>query len=197
MSSLEDARINFYVALEDLDKATDFNSFAEKYLKTLQIHSPPFTQKEARELIKTVGKKANEVKTRLMKTNPKFRAIIEKRKRESKMRADQARAEHRVRMVEAESRASAARAKVKSTRMNTERRLDKFVAEHRMKTRTPEEADKIVNSELICPICRGPDRGNIMNNMSFCFGCNHKLVPKPELKNYNRAYRRAWKKNKK
>lgn len=46
---------------------------------------------------------------------------------------------------------------------------------------------------LICPICHGPDRGNVMNNEPTCMSCMHKLIPREDLKEYNRAYRRNWK----
>lgn len=47
--------------------------------------------------------------------------------------------------------------------------------------------------ELICPICHDLDRGNILNDKPACIKCMHDLVPKDELKKYNRAYRRRWK----
>jgi len=182
--SLEEAYRDFYVALEDLNAVTDFNSFAEKYLKVLQIHSPPFTSREARKLIKKADEKAKEVKARLTKTNPEFRIIIDERKRQAKRDVDQRTAEYRAGMA-------------KSARMEAERIRDNFATEHRMKVRTLEETEKEISSELICPICQDSDRGNLMNGVPTCFKCWHKLIPKSELKNYNRAYRRAWKKRKK
>lgn len=55
----------------------------------------------------------------------------------------------------------------------------------------------ITKSKLICPICRGPDRGNTLNGKPTCFECRHELVPESELKNYPRKYRRAWKRSRK
>jgi hypothetical protein len=64
---------------------------------------------------------------------------------------------------------------------------EKWVEEHRLKAvKKPEE----LKDKLICPIGGCPDMGNTVNGVSFCFQHQHKLVPRSELKNYNRAYRR-------
>lgn len=155
MSNLEEARRDFYAALDGLRK--------------VHTHEELEFQKE----------KVNASKKLLLEIDPEFRATIEERKQQARVRAGQM--------------TNLARSKAEGLRRDAEGRVEDFVQKHRFKTRTPEEAEDTVNDGLICPICHGPDRGNIMNGEPFCFGCMHKLVPKSELRNYNRAYRRKWK----
>ena len=170
MFSLEETRADFYSALKSLKTA--------------------HTQKE----LDIVKVRVNEAKERLLAVDLEFRTMIEERKRESKIRADQMRAEHREIMAETKQKANAVRFKVEALRREADSKREEVAKQYKFETRTHEEAEEIINDKLICPICRGPDRGNIMNGEPYCFGCMHKLVPKSELKNYNRVYRRNWKK---
>lgn len=58
---------------------------------------------------------------------------------------------------------------------------------------------KFGESDLVCPICGATDKGNMINGERVCthdqkeYGAWHKLVPKSELGEYNRKYRRNWK----
>jgi len=47
---------------------------------------------------------------------------------------------------------------------------------------------------LICPICRKETGFNIINSEIICSTCGHELVERDKMRDYNRAYRRAWKK---
>jgi len=49
---------------------------------------------------------------------------------------------------------------------------------------------------LICPICREVTGFNFINDKMICSVCGHELVEKDDLRDYNRAYRRKWRKNK-
>jgi hypothetical protein len=48
--------------------------------------------------------------------------------------------------------------------------------------------------ELICPLCRELDSHNRMNGKAICFKCMMELVPQSDLKQYNREWRRRFKK---
>lgn len=149
------------------------------------------------------------LKKQLLEIDPEFRAMIEERKREAKRRGDQMRAEHKAGMAEVErmvrvakSKARAVSAKAEAARRNAERRLDDFAERHLVKKRTQEEAEKAVDNKLACrnPKCPdlGKNRGNMLNNVEWCFLCSHKLIPKSEVHKYNRSYwRRFNRKNKK
>lgn len=142
-----------------------------------------------------------EEKNRLLETNEEFRTIMDQRKQDAKMRAEESRAMHKAKMAEigadADRIRSEAMAKADATRMDVEN----WVSERRIKTRTFDEAQKIVDDKLGCPNPKceeyGKNRGNVMNNIPTCMRCFHKLVPKSEYKDYNRKYWRRYNKKKK
>lgn len=175
--SLEDARRGFYAALEGLK----------------QVHT--------REQLETQKEEVERLKKQLLEIDPEFRAMIEMRKREAKMRADQARAEHKAKISEAKMKASTARAKADSLRRDAERRLDDFDERHLVKKRTFEEAEKAVGDKLACrnPKCpdQGKNRGNMLNNVEWCFMCNHRLIAESEASKHNRAYWRRFNRKRK
>jgi len=80
--------------------------------------------------------------------------------------------------------------------------VDDFDARTKIKTRTFDEAKEQMQEKLVCPICNSSNKGNLINDTPTCchntkeYGPWHRLVTHSELKNYNRAYRRRWKKKK-
>lgn len=148
------------------------------------------------------SKKMWEARERLLKVDPEFRAMIKAREDKINTDADARRVQietkHKSIMSKAEEESqsiiSAANAKAKAMQMS-DADLDGWVQKHKFKIVTPEEAK--VKSKLVCPICYSPDRGNIINEKPACFSCMHELVLESELKNYNRTYRRKWKRNRK
>lgn len=49
--------------------------------------------------------------------------------------------------------------------------------------------------DLVCPICRDLTGFNFINDKMVCSACGHELIEKDKLRDYNRAYRRNWKRN--
>jgi len=171
MASLEEARREFWDAWNGLS----------------EVHP--------RDDLDAQSEKMRAARKRLLKVDPEFRSMIKDREDEAKedadVRREQIEAKHKLIMSDAEKEVAAAITKAKATLRMSEADLDEWAQKHRFKILTPEEAE--VKSALVCPICRGPDRGNIVNGEPACLKCMHKLVPKSELKNYNRNYRRRWK----
>ncbi len=144
---------------------------------------------------------------RLWKIDPEFRATMKTREDKANVEAEeserQIRSKHNAIVSEAEAEVAAAMTKARAVMRMPDGELDEWVQKHRFKALTSDEAK--TRSKLICPICHGPDRFNIMNGVPICFhgfdpkkyGPPHKLVPESELKNYNRDYRRRWKRNRK
>lgn len=136
---------------------------------------------------------------RLLKVDPEFRAMIKAREDKANSESDARRIKIQSRLKslasEAEKDVAKANEKAKLAMMMTDADIDELVKKHRFKVLKHEEANK--KSKLVCPICRGPDRGNIINGNPACFHCLHKLVPISELEEYNRQYRRKWKKSRK
>ncbi len=146
---------------------------------------------------------------RLLKVDPEFRAMLKARKdkanAEAEVRRVQITTKHKsiVSEAEAESRSiiSVANAKVNVAMRMSDGELDEWIQKHRFKVIKPEEAE--IKSKLICPICGSSDKGNIINDNPTCchntkeHGPWHRLVAASELKNYNRAYRRRWKRSRK
>ncbi len=140
----------------------------------------------------------DERKQYMIKNNPEFNAVMEQRKREAKQRAEHDRAIHKATMAEAEAKANMARsdalAKVKGA--TPDLGIDDWIAKTRFKTVDPEELERKSKKILWCPICVKEDKNrNIINNKPSCVTCFHPLVKKSELKNYNREYRRKWRRH--
>jgi hypothetical protein len=128
-------------------------------------------------------------KEHLINTNPEFKAIMDQRAKEVKRQSEYDRAIHKAKMAEAKSEASRARSEAIAKIPD----IDDWVAKTRVRTAPIEELEN--NSEQWCPICVKEDKNrNIINNKPSCATCWHELVPKSELKNYNRKYRRNYKK---
>ncbi len=136
---------------------------------------------------------------RLLKVDPEFRAMLKAREDEANAEAERSKEQIQIKheqvMSEAEAEVSAAKMRARAVTRLSGEDLDEWVQKHRFKVLTPEEAK--TKSKLVCPICRGPNRRNILNDKPTCFKCMHVLVPEEELKNYNRDYRRKWKRNRK
>lgn len=142
---------------------------------------------------------------RLLKVDPEFRAMLKDREDKANAEAEESKkqiqSKHKAIVSEAEAESqtiiSATNAKVNVAMRMSDKDLDEWVQSHRLKIRTPEEAEAKSKTKLICPICSGKDSGNLLNSKPACFECMHILVPESEIKNYNRAYRRRWKKKSK
>lgn len=153
------------------------------------------------EALESQSEKMWAARERLLKVDPEFRAMIKDGEDKANAEAEARRIEIKTKFemlrseAEAESRSiiSAANAKANAAMRMSEAELNDWAEKHRFKTRPPEEAE--VKSKLICPICHGPDMGNKINGKPACIPCRHELVPESELKNYNRDYRRRWKKS--
>ncbi len=132
-------------------------------------------------------------KHRLITENPEFKAIMDARLRENKIRNEQERAEHL-------ARAAKAGTSRKSAKM-LDPDIDEWVAKTRVKIVAPEELEKKLDDKLGCPNPKcedhGKNRGNTINNILTCMRCRHKLIPKSEFKNHNRAYWRRFNKKRK
>jgi len=179
MTSLEEARREFWDAWNGLSK----------------VH--------IQEDLETQSNKMWAARKRLLKVDPEFRAMLKDREDEANAEAEAQKRQIKVKYetitseAKAESSAivSAAKAKANAAMRMSDGELDEWVQKHRFKALTPEEAK--TKSKLVCPICREPDRGNLVNGEPTCISCMHITVPEEELKNYNRDYRRRWKKSRK
>ena len=135
----------------------------------------------------------DEKKEHLINTNPEFKAIMDQRKREAKMQADESRAIHTAKMAEVTADAIRIRSEAIAKAQSGMSHIDEWVARTRVRKAPIEELEN--NTELWCPICIKEDKNrNIINNKPSCSTCWHELVPKSELKKYNRKYRRNYKK---
>ncbi len=137
-------------------------------------------------------------KTRLLETNEEFKAIMDRRKVEAKMRADESIAVHRAKMAQSKAEASRARtdAMFKARSGMSEPDLQEWVAKTRIKKITPEEAQQVLDDKLGCPNPKcedhGKNRRNVMNDVETCMLCYHRLVPKSKFKDHNRRYWRKF-----
>lgn len=173
MASLEDVRREFWDAWNGLS----------------EVHT--------QEALEAQSEKMWTARRRLLKVDPEFRAMLKTREDEIEEKAKRSRERTQLKreqiMSKAEAEVSAAMMKSRAIIGMAEADLDKWVQKHKFKIRTPEETK--TKSRLVCPICRGPDRNNTIDGEPGCIPCMHVLVPESELKNYNRAYRREWKKS--
>jgi len=137
-----------------------------------------------------------EVKARLMDTNPEFRGIIGTREQAVKLKSEYEQAIHRAKMSEAkaDAKSEVARITAEASSKIRDREAEDWVAKTRYKTYEPDVKEKEIQAGLWCPICQEENkRGNMVNGKPTCTKCWHKLVPKDKLKDYPRKYRRAWK----
>ena len=169
MSSLEEARTQFYTALEGLK----------------EVH----TRKE----LDIQRKMVENAKNRLLIVDPEFKLMIEENKRRIKIEFDKIGAEYSAKISELESKFSFVRAKAEATRREAEKQIDDWVNAKIVKKISFKNEDAFNKTKLICPICKASDRGNSINGVPTCMSCFHKLVTKSELRKYNRDYRRKWK----
>ncbi len=185
-------------AIRLFDLVETFDEYKEGLREVLNKSTKVSDPNEARERVMEV---VNAKKADLMENNPEFKAIMDAKVRENKMRADESKALHKATMAEAEAKASMARSKAMSRVRGAipDSDLDDFVATTKIKTRTFDEAKEQSEETLVCPICNSSNKGNIINDTPTCchntkeYGPWHRLVTPSELKNYNRAYRRRWK----
>lgn len=134
-------------------------------------------------------------KQRLWKVDPEFRSMIKSREDKAKAETEESRREilsrHKAIMSKAEAEVSVTKMTVRAVKGMSDENLNECFQSHRFKTQTPEEAN--TKSKLVCPICHGTDKGNLVNDEPTCIPCMHITVTEEELKNYNRTYRRRWK----
>ena len=156
-----------------------------------EVHTP--------KALKAQSEKMWTARKRLLKVDPEFRAMIKDREDKANAEAEARRMQiettYNTITSEAEAEVSAAKMRARALMRMADADLEEWVQTHRFKIRTPEEAKP--KSKLVCPICYGPERFNTLNDKPTCFKCMHELVPESELKNYNREYRRSWKRRRK
>ncbi len=179
----------------DLDTAIQrfqlVESFPEYEKGLLEVLTRCHTQEELDKASKVI----DERKQYLTKKNPEFNAIMEGRTQETKQRAEYDRAIHKAKMAEAEAKSARADALASVRGVIPDMGVDDWVSKTRFKTVDPEELKKKSKEDLWCPICLQKNTSNnIVNNHPTCMKHMHRLVPKSELKNYPRIYRRKWKK---
>ena len=186
---MSEQEIDLETAIELFRLVIDFEEYKEGLREVL-------TRCHTREELDRAKLVIDEKKNELMETNKEFKAIMDRRKQEAKMKADESRAIHKAKMAEATANANKIRSeammKAESARRDANTRVDDWVAKTRVRKAPVEELEN--KSEMWCPICVVLDtNNNVINGFPSCAKCYHKLVPKSELKNYNRAYRRRWK----
>ena len=185
-------------AIECFQLVQNFEEYKEGLLDIL-------TKCHTQEELKRAKAVIEEEKTRLLETNEEFKAVMDRRKQEAKIKADESRALHKAQMAEATADANRIRSeammKAESARRDARSSVDDWVARTRIKKRTPEEAQQVLDDKLGCPNpkCedKGKNRGNIMNDEPTCMSCWHKLVPKSKFKDHNRQYWRRFNRNRK
>ncbi len=186
--------LSFSEELEGFNQVEDYKNYVETLKPLLgRCH----TQKE----LDTVKDAIEEVKHRLMTTNPEFQTIMYSREQSQKLKAEYEQAIHKSKLSEAKNDAERIHreALAKADRMTNETmskaKVDDWVANTKYKTYNPDLKEKQLEAELWCPICQKQDkRGNMVNNKPTCTECWHELVPRDKLRDYPRKYRRAWKK---
>ena len=185
-------------AIELFQRVDTFDKYKEGLIDVIKKSTKVSDPHKARErVMKIVDVKKNE----LMKNNTEFKAIMDRKKQENKQKADYAKAAHKAKMAEAKATVNEARFSSMSRVTHSDKDIDDWVAKTRIKIRTPEEAENVLNDKLGCPNPKcggyGENRGNVVNDVPTCMGCWHRLVPKSEFKEYNRSYWRKWNKKKK
>ena len=199
---MSEQETNLNIAIERFRLVQSFGKYKECLLEVLNAStktSDPYASRE--KVMKIIESK----KIELMETNPEFKEIMDARLRENKMRSEQRMAIHKAEIAEIEAGANRLRsgsmARARSSMNDAD--VEDWVARTRIKKRTAEEAEAELSKNLVCPICNSSSKGNIVNDIPTCFhntkeyGPWHRLVPQSKLKNYNRAYRRRWKKKRK
>lgn len=139
-------------------------------------------QVHTNEDLKILQKKIKKIKHRRLKIDADFRREMETRKREHKVQMEQWKHEMEMEKVRIQTKMQGMREQMENSMIGNRPIFP---------TPTPRRNDSI--DKLICPICKGPNRGNIMNGIPTCMICKHKLIPISHLKKYNRKYRRNWK----
>lgn len=161
---------DFQESLDELNKAFDYYSFATLTKMVYQKARTP-------ELLEIANEKTEELKLYLEKTNSKFKIESNAFKNQSLTNCP----------IETKFNAIITSAELEAKAILDNSKLDKWIDDHRILKNKEEK--------LWCPICRNKDSfHNTINDEPFCVRCMHKLVPKPELVNYNRNYRRKWRK---
>ncbi len=185
---MSDQKMELDNAIQLFQKAENFDEFKKGLSDVLKKATKTDDLHGARKRVLAIidAKKAD-----LMENNPDFKAIMERGKREAKQKAKLARAIHKAEMDEA-----VANAKTKAGIPDSD--TDTWVTRVKHKIAgwaTGTESKLVEPEELWCPIHRQKDTSNnIVNGEPTCMKCMHRRVPKSELKNFNRSYRRKWKK---
>ena len=172
-----------------------------------EIESARIEFDEAREMLKFVSteeeRKAVEERAwkaydHLYEIDPTFRDFVDVRRRETEERKNKTRGIQGVVLKDAETQVSQAKTTGRVFTALARKELHEQKARKgtpkKFKVLEPEEIENKLGETFICPICHGPDKGNRIDGLPFCFGCNHDMVPEDEIHKYNRAYRRNWKK---
>jgi len=187
----------FKEALNGINEAFDFDSFKRL---SLRVYKNVDSYEELKQAKVEVGK----VSRHLLATNPEFKARIMRNRERAARRHDDTVAKSR-QSTPLKSRIASERAHARSDSM-IKRRLQREVLGEKVKidvvVKASHQTQVEAKPKLICPICRGGDRGNQMNEVPICFhssskyGRPHRLVSEDDLSQYNRVYRRQWMNNK-
>lgn len=160
--------------------------------------TPLLNKCDTQEQLDTANTAIKEVRTRLMTNNPEFHVMMDDRKRAVKTQAEYNQTIHRAEITE--SKHQALRIQNEALSKNQDIPLQDGVVNTRYKTYDPKEKETQLKAGQGCPNpkCRdhGKNRGNTLNDVLTCMICHHKLIPKPEFKDYNRKYWRRFNKNK-
>ena len=155
-----------------LDKSIQLFSIAENFDEYRERLGMVLTRCKTHEEINKAKAIINDKKNQLLETSPEFKSIIDQRIQDAKARSE---------MFD----------------LDIEEQFNRT----RFKTVDPDELERRRDDKLGCPNPKcedhGKNRKNIMNDVPTCMRCWHKLVPKSEFKDYNRAYWRRFNKKKK
>lgn len=164
---------------KDWDKVEDARIEFNEALEGLkEVHTP--------EDLEAQKVKVAKAKENLFKVDGEFRRSIQMRKAEAKARADALRREGEMKKLQIQTELG----KYEMMRLQARSQFPILTSRKLPQTETSSPDD------LVCPICHKGDMGNVINDQPACFRCMHKLVSRKDLKNYNREYRRRFKKNK-
>lgn len=177
---------------------TESESELEKVRREFAEALESLTKVHTREELEVQRKKITVAKEKRLKIDADFRHMIDTKRMESEARARETRNSVEMKRIEITERLRLERARAKDIHIKTKEIRAK--AMRRMptnKTPLPFMKGPSINpdekiSVLMCPICKDPDMGNIINDEHICMNCMHELVPQNELNNYNRRYRRNW-----
>jgi len=145
------------------------------------------------EQLRTLRKAIEKVQPKVLMLDPSFKELIERRRTNIKEKMESEERARRSR-VDAKVRSEVSKAESMSSRYMNQYR-DKLREVKKFKSRSLEEAKA---KPLFCPVCgerRDQENNRNQDDGLICIRHRHILVPENDLKKYNRAYRRNWKRS--